>query len=91
MALTLTVTARCDMCGREESRDVREAWRSGRYETDAPSCVSQFPHWSMLDREGIPVRDFRNADGRVLCEGCANVYRDTIRRQQAEMDALFGK
>ena len=91
MAITLSIIVRCDMCGREERLDVREEWRSGRYETDAPTCVSMFPHWAMLDREGIPVRDFRNTGGKVLCEGCANVYRDTIRRQQKEMDALFTK
>lgn len=89
MAITLTITIRCDMCGREESRSVREAWRSGRYEVDAPAAVAEFPHWQLLDPSGTPVRDFRDASGHTLCEGCANVYRDTIRRQRAEMDELF--
>lgn len=89
MAIEVTAKLTCDMCGREETVALREAWRSGRLEAEPASVAKQAPHWELLGKEGYPIKDFRDAGGKLLCEGCANVYRDTIKRQGDELAALF--
>lgn len=89
MALDITAKITCDMCGRTEERPLRESMRHGRFSSDAPSLVREFPHWQLLGRDGLPVTDDRVADGRVLCEGCARRYRETLERQRREVDELF--
>lgn len=89
MALDVTATITCDMCGRSDTRPLRESMRYGKLATDAPSLVREFPRWALLGREGHPVTDDRVADGKVLCEGCARRYRDTLDRQRREIEDLF--
>lgn len=89
MALVITAKITCDMCGREETRPLRESMRHGKLSSDAPSLVREFPHWELLGRDGMSVTDDRVADGRVLCEGCARRYRETLERQRREVDEMF--
>lgn len=55
MALVITAKITCDMCGREETRPLRESMRHGKLSSDAPSLVREFPHWELLGRDACPL------------------------------------
>ena len=90
MAINVKVTVACDMCGREHDFPDREKWRWGRIEMDVPSVVGNIAGWELLSREGVPVRDYRNGDGKVLCPECARAYREAVEDRNRSLDAMFG-
>lgn len=91
MAIDVTAVCTCDMCGRDESIQLREAWRTGRVDADIPSLVQRLPHWEFLDKTGYAIRDPREGDGKLLCESCSRIYKDTLKRQKDELSDLFSK
>lgn len=88
--IDVTATARCDMCGREHEVNLKSGWAAGKLDTDALHIVQDVPHWELLDSGGYSVKGYRES-GKVLCESCARTYKETLKRQREEINALFGK
>lgn len=88
MAVDIIARLTCDMCGSTVEREVRRGAHSGKVETDLPSIVRDANGWELLGPSGHPVMDYRDG-GKLLCSGCANRYRDVIKRHEREMRELF--
>ena len=91
MAIDVRATITCDMCNREEDLVLKESWRWNELHASVPSIIRQLPRWEFLDNAGYSIQDAHVGDGRILCESCARVFKDTIKRQKDEMDALFSQ
>lgn len=89
MAINVTATVRCDMCGREETLTLAESMRSGKVSEDAPRIIGRLPHWELLSRDGYPVCDYHIGDARVLCEACARRYKDQLDENRKAIESLF--
>ena len=55
MAIDVTASITCDMCGLSTEVALKESWRSGRDEITPQSVLASAPHWELLSREGCPV------------------------------------
>lgn len=88
MGIEITAKIKCDRCGRTQEVPMAGNPTGNRVIVEANRTGTN--HWKRLDSDGLEVDDYARCVPKVLCEGCAEAYRDLIREHKTAVDAMFG-